>query len=404
MELTQIVLYPFLFIALFFEVFLVLTYIDGLKNKAQKKPAYKPSVTIIVPCYNEQSGVVQTIQSLLALTYPASKLSIIAVDDGSTDNTWNVLQQFKDHPRVQLLQKENGGKHTAMNYALQYVRTEIVGCLDADSYVDSRALLYSVQHFKNPAVASVTPNIRVHTPATVIQRIQQAEYSLSAFVRRTFGLLDAIIITPGPFSLFRMKAIERVGAWRAAHSTEDYEIALRLRTHRLKIVNEHNALVYTKTPPTLFRLFRQRVRWMYGFFMNTYDYRHFLFSTQTGNVGVFVLPIALVSVFGALYMFVYSLITLAQHTIDTFVRIHTAGISFSLSADLFFVSATAMVFIALILMALTAVLITLGRDLSNEQRFSINTLLYLALFGFIAPLWLAAAAIKALRGSGARWR
>lgn len=382
----------------------MLTYLEGTKTTRTQKRTYKPSVTMIVPCFNEESGAAHTINSLLALSYPASKLSIIAVDDGSTDNTWNVLQQFKNNPRVQLLQKQNGGKHTAMNYALSYTHTDIVGCLDADSHVHPQALLNSVQHFTNPHIASVTPNIRVDAPRTIIQRIQQAEYSLSAFVRRTFGMLDAIIITPGPFSLFRKKAIEQVGPWRAAHSTEDYEIALRLRSHNFKIVNEHNALVYTKTPPTLFRLFRQRVRWMYGFFMNTYDYRHLLFSAQAGNAGVFVLPIALVSVLGALYMFVYSIITMTQNLFESLVRIHTAGVSFSFNFDLFFVSATAMVFIAIILMTLTALLITMGRDLSNEHRFSVNTLLYLALFGFIAPLWLAAAAFKALRGSGARWR
>lgn len=404
MELAQLLVYPFLFLALFFEVFLVLTYFEGTSIVKKSRRTYTPSVTIIVPCFNEESGVVKTITSLLALSYPASKLSIIAVDDGSTDATWLKLQQFKDTARVHLLQKENGGKHTAMNHALPYVTSEIVGCLDADSYVDKHALQNSVQHFTDHHIASVTPNIRVDAPRTLIQRIQQAEYSLSAFVRRTFGLLDAIVITPGPFSLFRMSALQQVGPWRSAHSTEDYEIALRLRAHKWKISNEPTSLVYTKTPPTLFTLFRQRVRWVYGFLMNTYDYRHVLFNNNAGNAGMFVLPVAIVSVLGALYMFTYSLVTLTQNLVHALVRIHTAGVFFSFNPDLFFLSATAMVFIAFILLALTALLITLGRKLSNEPYLSVNTVLYLALFGFIAPLWLFTATWKAVRRSGALWR
>lgn len=384
---------------------MLLTYIEGSASARKTRGrSYTPSVSIIVPCFNEQHTVARTIESLLALRYPAHKLHVAVVDDGSTDSTWQVLQQFANNPQVTVYRKENGGKHTAMNYALEHVSSDIVGCLDADSYVHPEALRASIAHFTNAAIAAVTPNIKVHEPRTIIQRIQHAEYSLSAFVRRTFGFLDAIVVTPGPFSLFRRSAVQSVGYWRHGHGTEDYEIVFRLRAHGGKIVNEPNAFVYTKAPATLYRLYRQRVRWVYGFLMNTYDYRHTLFSKDAGNAGTFVLPFAVVSVFTALFLFGYMLYTTMQSLLAEVLRLSITGFVWSPSVDMFFVSATALVFITIVLVALTATLITIGRSLGKEQLLSINTVLYLALFGLMVPLWLATATFKAVTGSTARWR
>lgn len=405
MELAYMLAYPFLFFALFFEVFLLLTYIEGSARSKKKVSPHEPTVTMIVPCFNEEHTVARTIESLLALAYPKEKLNIIAVDDGSTDGTWQSLQAFKNNPRVMLLQKENGGKHTAMNHAFTHATSEIIGCLDADSYVDPEALRHSVLHFADSRVAAVTPNIQVHSPQTIIQRIQHAEYSLSAFVRRTFGFLNAIVVTPGPFSLFRTETIRTVGPWREGHTTEDYEIALRLQAHGAHINNEPQALVYTKAPPTLYRLFRQRVRWVYGFIMNTYDYRGFFFDAQRGNIGMLVLPFAVTAVLGALFLFSLALVSLIRNSVETVQRVQITGVSFSSpSFDLFFVSTTALVFITLILILLTTTLIIIGRRLSNEQPLSINIVLYMLLFGLIAPLWLFAASWKAVRGKTASWR
>ena len=101
-----------------------------------------PTVTIIVPCFNEERTVGDTIRSLLDLDYPKEKLSIIAVDDGSTDGTRRELASFESRHQISVLSKKNGGKHTALNLALEKVESELVGCLDADSFVDSDTIHY----------------------------------------------------------------------------------------------------------------------------------------------------------------------------------------------------------------------------------------------------------------------
>ena len=85
-----------------------------------------PTVTIIVPCWNEEQTVEGTVFSLLTLDYPTDKLSIFLVNDGSKDNTWNIMQQFKGHNQISIFNKENGGKHTAVNLGIKHATSEFV--------------------------------------------------------------------------------------------------------------------------------------------------------------------------------------------------------------------------------------------------------------------------------------
>jgi cellulose synthase/poly-beta-1,6-N-acetylglucosamine synthase-like glycosyltransferase len=162
-----------------------------------------PTVSIIVPVWNEEKTVLKTIFSLLKLDYPKDKLSVFIVDDGSTDNTWKVVQRFVRNKQVKLLRKENGGKHTALNYALEFIDTDLVGCLDADSFVHPQALKRIVARFlKEKDVMAVTPSVKIFNPKGILGMVQKSEYMFGIFLRRVFAQLDAIYITPGPFSIF----------------------------------------------------------------------------------------------------------------------------------------------------------------------------------------------------------
>src|SRR5258708_1109599 len=147
----------FLFISLYFEIFLLITFLEKRREIARKaaEPSHFPTVTVIVPCFNEERTVAATLESLFALDYPKEKLSIFVVDDGSTDSSWRLLQVLKDHPQITLFQKENGGKYTALNLGLTHSKSELVGCLDADSFVDSQALKRIVSRFEDSATMAV---------------------------------------------------------------------------------------------------------------------------------------------------------------------------------------------------------------------------------------------------------
>ena len=148
--IPAIIVYILLFISLYFEVFLLITFLEHRPKmyvRLQSAETYFPSVTIIIPCYNEEKTVGDTISSVLKLNYPKDKLHIIAVNDGSTDGTTRALSHFSAYPQVTILHKENGGKHTALNYALGQTTSELVGCLDADSFVDEEALTEIIKYF-----------------------------------------------------------------------------------------------------------------------------------------------------------------------------------------------------------------------------------------------------------------
>jgi cellulose synthase/poly-beta-1,6-N-acetylglucosamine synthase-like glycosyltransferase len=401
--------YALLFISLYFEVFLLVVFLERKlrREKAvQALPASLPSAAIIVPCYNEEKTLAATLHSLLALTYPADKLQIIVVDDGSTDGTLALVQTFLDDARVRVFHKENGGKHTAMNFGLAHTDAEFVGCLDADSVVAPEALMAIVPVFANEQVAAVTPGIHTKEPANVLQHMQQVEYRLSIFNRFMLAALGSAFITPGPFSIFRASVVRELGGWRAGHSTEDMEMALRMQQAGHLIGNAPGAVVHTATPRTLGHLFRQRVRWTYGFLRNAVDYRSMLGARAYGNLGVIVLPTALISIGAGIFFFLRLLYGFAVLLVHEYIRVSATGsLPRPESPSLFYMNTSAMWFIVCAAVVIVLTLISLGSRIgTGKSRPPIGTPLFLAFYSFLVPLWLSAAVIRAVFRTGVRWR
>jgi cellulose synthase/poly-beta-1,6-N-acetylglucosamine synthase-like glycosyltransferase len=411
MDFSSAVVYFALFTSLYLEVFLLITFLEGKAKKNEEdapallKDATLPNIAVIVPCFNQGETLAATMNSLLALNYPKEKLEVLAVDDGSTDNTYEVMLSFQDNEQVRIFKKENGGKHSAMNFAFEKTEADIVGCLDADSFVDADALLYMVAHFKDPRVAAVTPSIRVFEPRGFLQLVQKSEYHLSIFLRKVLSSLDAVFITPGPFSFYRRSTVLAVGPWKHGHNTEDLEMGMRLQKSHHKIANETRMCVYTVAPRTLRALLRQRVRWTYGFLRNSSDYRFMFFNPAYGNLGLLVLPISMVSIFSASYVFALLTWNFGVFVVEQLIKFQTVGVLVAQPRfDLFYVNTTAMIGLTAALLVLTFVLISIGKKLTNDKILSPDVPLYLAAYSFLAPVWLTIATWKALTSNSVRWR
>ena len=410
MEISAIVTHGLLFITLYAEVFLLLAFFDSYEATDVADPftlpKRVPSVAIIVPCYNEEKTVAGTIQSLLHLEYPKDKLSILVVDDGSKDTTFSVASQFCNQAQVQVFHKENGGKHSAMNFALHKTNAEIIGCLDADSFVEKNALRASIKQMIESNADAVTPAIVVHEPKNMLQLIQKAEYSLGVFIRRAFSAAGAIFITPGPLSLFKRDVIITLGGWKHAHGTEDLEMGLRLQNNFYKITNTPRSHVQTKSPDTIVKLYKQRVRWTYGFIMNALDYRHMFFNRKYGSLGMVLLPAAFFSIFTVIYF----TITIGSHLIsngyNALVRYSILGVHMpSLSNfDIFFVNTSSIALLAYVLFSIALTLMCIGKRLSGGRIFALDVPLYLTFYGFLAPLWIVGAVARAITRTQAPWR
>ena len=360
-----------------------------------------------MPVWNEEKTVLKTIFSLLKLDYPKDKLSIFIVDDGSTDNTWKVVQRFVRNKQVKLLRKENGGKHTALNYALEFINTDLVGCLDADSFVHPQALKRIVARFlKEKDVMAVTPSVKIFNPKGILGMVQKSEYMFGIFLRRVFAHLDAIYITPGPFSIFRRQVFREIGGYRKAHNTEDMEIAMRMQKNRMRISNAHDAFIYTVAPTSLYRLYKQRLRWVYGFLKNAIDYRDMFFKPQYGHLGVTVLPAAGFSVFSTMFFFGSTILKWLDLGLTKIREIAEVGIVFNgFNFDLFYFNTNMIVFVSLVAITGTLFIIVTSRGLAEEKtKFGIDSILFLMLYTMIAPLWMTRAIYNVVFAKTTKWR
>lgn len=414
-DINNYVTYFFLFISLNFEIFLLITYFENRKeirkeSKAQANVKLKkyPSVTIIVPCWNEEKTVSKTIHSLLNLDYPKDKLKIMVVDDGSTDNTWSVVQKFANHPQIELHTKENGGKYTALNYGISKLSTDLVGCLDADSYVHKDSMKKIALYFENRETMAVAPSIKLWQPRNILQLLQKVEYGFGIFTRKMYHYMNAIYITPGPFSIFRREVFEKLGGYEHAHNTEDIQIALRMQKNGFKIAHAHEAIVYTVPPETIKKLLKQRVRWSYGFIKNAYDFRDMIFNKKYGNVGMLILPMACISIISVLFVSSVSIYSIIDGLANWFVRVQTVGLNIHLGMpnfDLFYVNTEIIALVGVVVAIGSFLMILMSKRMSeNKLDLGLDLIYYLSLYMFIAPLWIGKAAWNAIFSVKTTWR
>lgn len=236
--------------------------------------------------------------------------------------------------------------------------------------------------------------------------MQKTEYHLGAFFKRMFSPLDGINVTPGPFSIFRKEVFEKIGLYTKAHNTEDMEFALRMQSHHMRIRNAHRAKVHTSAPGTLYKLYRQRLRWSYGTMKNTLDYRFMIFRKEYGILGMIVLPLSFFGVFVLLYNFSFVIFHSINRALEQFTEWSIVGISFSFPKfDSFFFNTDFMVILAYILLGLGLFIIWQGVRLAEGKfRPSMGILYFIVLYAIVAPLWFFRAVLNIIFSQGTKWR
>ncbi len=304
--IIETILWIVYFFSLFFVTFWLTTAITERKINKPKRWKVWPKVSIIVPAYNEEEGIEETLNSLVKLDYPRALLEIIIVNDGSVDATEKkvkeVIAQFPD-TTIKLLGQENKGKGAALNKGLAIAHGEYVICMDADSIVpdtQTQALYKMLPYFSSSNIAAVLPCMKVGQTKNLLQKMQHYEYLVNMFYKELMGRLDCIKVTPGPFAMYRKDVLVKIGGFDEVfnrHLTEDLEIALRLQKHNYKIVQTMDTTVLTTPPDNLKDFYRQRKRWYTGGFLNTLRYRKLMLNRKFGDFGVWEMPVTLLSGF-----------------------------------------------------------------------------------------------------------
>lgn len=234
-----------------------------------------PTCAVIVPAYNEGKHIAETLESILKSDYPESKLEIIAVNDGSRDDTWYWMREAaeKSNGRIRTINlKKNGGKRNALYQGFTTATSEIVVTIDSDSIVLPDTLRQIVSPFlTDPKIGGVAGNIRVlNLDEGIIPKMLDVSFVFGfEFLRSAQSVIRSVLCTPGALSAYRRAAImPHMDEWvhqmfmgTPANIGEDRAITNILIREGYGIVFQKDAVVFTVVPVTYKGLCKMLIRW-----------------------------------------------------------------------------------------------------------------------------------------------
>lgn len=290
----ELILFVFIF---FYPLFMAIYWMTGAiiffkrrENRDATRPELDsyPKVAILVPCHNEATCVYDAITQLSKNHYP--EFEIIAINDGSTDNTGEILKQLTneiDCLKVVNLTK-NYGKAMALRSGVMACTSEFVMCIDADALLDKDALYWMVRHFQgSPRVGAVTGNPRVINKSSLLSRIQIGEFSaIVGMVKRTQRNVGRIFTVSGVNTCFRLSALHDAGYWSTDTVTEDIDISWKLQLRYWDIRYEPRAITWILVPETIRSLWKQRLRWAKGGFEAAMKFSKEMFSWKNRRMWI----------------------------------------------------------------------------------------------------------------------
>jgi len=260
------------------------------RTRTHAGEAYAPFVSVIVPAFNEELVIKNTINSLLASDY--KDFEVIVVDDGSTDRTSDIVREnFSSDARLRLFSEANEGKSAALNTGLRHARGEIVIALDADTLFDRQTIGALAHRFYDLKIGAVAGNAKVGNRVNIVTRWQALEYITSQNMdRRAFASLNCITVVPGAVGAWRRELIENAGGFPSDTLAEDQDLTLRIRRMGYSIGYEEAAIAWTEAPDQLRTLARQRFRWAFGTLQCMRKHIDALFRPRYGALGFVALP------------------------------------------------------------------------------------------------------------------
>jgi len=264
-----------------------------------------PLVSVILPAYNEEIGIIATVKTLLASSY--RNIELVIVNDGSTDNSDQVIRAFVaqynailayvgDAIQIRYIYKQNEGKGAALNTGIQVSHGDIIVCIDADCLLTKNCILHFVLAMQDPTIQAVCGNIKVGNRNTFLGQIQMVEYALSFYSRQTDAILGTLYVISGAGGAYRRSVFDQVGLYNPhlRGGGEDVDLSIRVQQAGMHIGFAPEAIVYTEVPITLCGLLKQRIRWTRSRFDTFRRYSRLLLSRRREHNKLltwFVLPL-----------------------------------------------------------------------------------------------------------------
>ncbi len=314
MEFVTIFYLVLIFISLYMLVFFMM-----LTIKNRKKIFYFPerkkdySISIIIPAFNEEETIEETIEHVVNLDYPKDKLEIIAINDGSKDKTKEKIKKMmKKYSQLRLLDKPNSGKADSINKGIEIAKGELIAITDSDSFPSKDSLKKLVGFFNDEKMGAVTSFVTVrNSDKNLLTKIQEIEYLILAWSRKLLDFVDSVFVTNGPLSLYRKKYLLKVGGFDSNTLTEDIDVTWNLISHNYKTAMCLDAQVSTVVPHKFKEWYNQRVRWGVGGIQAILKYKKHFF--KKGIFGLFIIPFCSLTIFLSIFVFLFSMYIFAKN-------------------------------------------------------------------------------------------
>lgn len=251
------------------------------RRRLRQRLRYMGPVSIVVPAYNEAANIAATVRSLVGSDYP--ELEVIVVDDGSTDNTAQIVWDL-GLPEVRVVRQPNAGKPAALNTGIAHAAYDLIVLVDGDTVFAVDAVGRLVQPFADPKVGAVSGNTKVANRRGLLGRWQHLEYVIGFNLdRRMFDVAECMPTVPGAIGAFRRDVLIDVGGVSSVTLAEDTDLTMAVIRAGWRVVYEEHAIAWTEAPGSLRQLWRQRYRWCYGTMQAMWKHRRAL--VQWGPAG-----------------------------------------------------------------------------------------------------------------------
>jgi hyaluronan synthase len=257
-----------------------------------------PFVSVIIPAFNEGALVKQSILSVAASNYPTDRLEIIAIDDGSADDTWlhilTAARQGEKRVKIHTLrQPTNKGKREALVLGFEKGRGDVFVTIDSDSMIDADALRNGVTPLvRDPRIGCVAGCVEVMNPRqSVYTRFLKCAFSLSfKFVRAYQSEFRGVFCTPGALSIYRADFVRRIAdEWasqrflgQACTTGEDRAMTNLFLREGWLTAYQGNAVVWSKMPHTYKGICNMLLRWARSNIRETIVLFKFMFTRFRG--------------------------------------------------------------------------------------------------------------------------
>ena len=293
------------------------------------------SISILVPAYNEELVISDSVRSLLSIKYP--RYEVIVINDGSKDRTLDTLiREFSlvrvdlaysrklptepivnffvspDIPNLIVVDKENGGKDDALNVGINVSHYPLICSVDADTILEDDALLrVAMPFFEDRDMVATGGHVRLRNgcriekskilerdlPKEFLPLLQIVEYTRSFVMGRVgWNALNALLIISGAFGLFRKDLVVEIGGYQPRAIGEDMELVVHLhhylRNKKRRGVFRYvpDAICWTEAPTELKGLGSQRTRWQQGLLTSISLYSDMILNPRYGVVGMVAIP------------------------------------------------------------------------------------------------------------------